>query len=79
VLLPRATRLAEADAACKALLTADVLRDIVSLIPDTWLQWPDAEGTPDELRAIYARFLLMRLERSATFTTEAQHARQALV
>lgn len=79
VLLPRATRLAEADAACKALLTADVLRGIVALIPDSWLQWPDAEGTPEELRAIYARFLLTRLERSATFTTEANDARQALV
>lgn len=79
VLLPQATRLAEADAACKALLTADVLRAIVALIPIDWLRWDDAEGTPDELRAIYERFLSMRLERSATFTTEANDARQTLV
>ena len=79
VLLPRATLLEQADQACRTVLTAEVMHAIVQLIPDDWLRWDDAEGTPDELRAIYERFLIMRLERSPEFTAEAQHARQALV
>jgi len=79
VLLPLATHLTEANETCRSRLTSDVLRAIVALIPDDWLHWADAEGTPAELRTIYERFLMLRLERSDFFTTEAQDARQALV
>ena len=79
VLLPQATRLIEADAYCRSRLSSETLRAIVATIPDDWLRWDDAEGTLDELRAIYERFLIMRLDRSAAFTIVAQDARQALV
>ncbi len=79
VLLPRATRLNIADESCRALLTPEVVHSIVALIPDDWLRWDDAEGTPAELRAVYERFLTLRLERSAISTSEANDARQALV
>jgi hypothetical protein len=79
VLLPQADRLAEVDAAFKERLTPELLRSIVDLVPDTWLQWEGMEETPDELRATYLEFLQLRLAHSHVFINEAQHARQALV
>jgi hypothetical protein len=60
-----------------ARLTPAVLAGIIALIPDEWLQEPDL--TPAEQRANYQQFLEARLAISATFTLEADHARQALV
>ncbi|AMR27537.1 aminotransferase class I and II [Hymenobacter psoromatis] len=77
VLLPQATALAAADATGRARLTPAVLAAIIALVPDEWLQEPDR--TPDEQRAQYQQFLEARLGVSATFTHEADHARQALV
>ncbi|MEO8589668.1 MAG: HipA family kinase [Flavobacteriales bacterium] len=79
VLLPQATRMAEADARSRELLSEGILRNIVALIPDAWLQWDDTDESPDALRAIYLRFLITRLAHSSVFTTEAQHARETLV
>lgn len=75
VLLPQASMLAEADAECKQLLTADKLRAIVDLIPTEWLNWEGADETPEEIRDVYYRFLTTRLAHSDIFTKEAQHAR----
>ncbi|MDJ0366730.1 aminotransferase class I and II [Hymenobacter sp. H14-R3] len=77
VLLPQATELAAVDAECRARLTPAVLAAIIATIPDEWLIEPDL--TPDEQRANYQHFLEARLAVSATFTQEADHARQALV
>lgn len=79
VLLPRAGALETADASCRRLLPETKIRDIVGLIPDDWLHWNDAPGTPDEIRETYARFLLDRIHHSSTFVKEAIHARQALI
>ncbi len=77
VLLPQATELAAADAECCARLTPAVLAAIIATIPTDWLTEPDL--TPAEQRANYQYFLEARLAVSATFTQEADHARQALV
>jgi hypothetical protein len=79
VLLPQATQLAGTDAEFSQRLTLTLLRNIVALVPDTWLKWDGMEETPDELRAIYLEFLQLRLAHSNVFTNEAEHARQALV
>lgn len=79
VLLPYATRLADADAIAHERLTPDALDRIVDLVPDDWTIWPGSELVPDEIRAVYKRFLHMRLERSTTLTNEAEHARHAVV
>jgi len=79
VLLPQATQLAETDAEFKQRLTPTLLRNIVALVPDSWLHWDGMDETPDELRAVYLEFLELRLAHSDVFTNEAQHARQALV
>lgn len=79
VLLPRATHLQEANAELAQRLTPEVLRAIVALVPDEWLSWPDAEGSPAELRAAYLDFLIARVAHAHVFTQAAEDARQALV
>jgi hypothetical protein len=79
VLLPEASLLEEVNTEFKGLLTEDKIRGIVALIPDEWLLWEGTEGTPEDHREIYARFLLTRLAYSETFIKEAQHARKALI
>jgi hypothetical protein len=79
VLLPRASRLEEVDAAFRKRLTPDHIEDIVTLIPDEWLlAWPSGQS-PEEIRSVYIRFLEKRVAASAIFLKEAQHARNALV
>lgn len=78
VLLPYASELEAVDAELKTIITPEVIRGIVSLIPDDWLvtEWQE---TPDEVRDVYARFLETRLASSNIFLTEAQNARAALI
>jgi hypothetical protein len=77
VLLPFAGALPEAAEACQARLTPEIIRDIVSLVPDVWLDGPFL--TPAAHREAYVAYLLTRLEASATFVDEARHARSLLV
>ncbi len=79
VLLPRAGELEAVDAEFKPLLTNDVIRLVVNLIPDEWLTDPAQQETPAERREVYARFLEMRLAASQNFVNGAQHARAALI
>lgn len=79
VLLPQATELDAVDADFRAILTAERIQAIVSLIPDDWLQDESGDSSPDEQRTVYAQFLELRLAHSQTFITAANHARQALV
>ncbi|WP_367770790.1 HipA family kinase [Flavobacterium sp. WC2421] len=79
VLLPQASALTETDTAFKKLLTPEILQEIVSLIPEDWLQWEDVEATPAELRNVYLQFLLTRLNHSEIFIKEAQNAREKLI
>jgi hypothetical protein len=81
VLLPYASRLDEADAACRDTLTPDLIGAIVALLPDEWLTglgWPPDES-PDNIRSVYVQFLNSRIAASGIFIKQAQHARQALV
>lgn len=79
VLLPRATRMEEADSICKTLLTPDKIREIVALVPDDWLAWGEENQPAQALREIYSRFLAERIAHSEIFVKEAQHARKLLV
>lgn len=79
VLLPVASQLTEADTAAKSALSTDTLRNIVNLIPDTWLQWEESEATPEDLREEYFKFLSTRLAHSHLFVNEAENARKALI
>lgn len=75
VLLQFASQLEEADAKMTAKLTPDVIRHIVSEIPDTWL----VEGSPftesQQHRDAYIQYLLKRLEPPHGFLEEAIRVR----
>ncbi|MFD2939048.1 HipA family kinase [Flavobacterium notoginsengisoli] len=75
VLLPQASLLKEVDVEFKAILTPEILEEIVNTIPVDWLQWEDADETPEALRNVYLQFLKTRLENSEIFVNQAQNAR----
>ena len=79
VLLPRATELEAVDAEFRAILTAERINAIVTLIPDGWLTDETTFNSPDEYREAYAEFLLTRIAHSEIFIKEAQHAAGILI
>ena len=79
VLLAKATKLEETDILFKSLLSEEKIKAIVSLIPQDWLDWDDADETPEQIREIYFRFLSTRLANSEIFIKEAQNARKTLI
>jgi hypothetical protein len=79
VLLPQAAALEKVDEKFHAMLTEDLIRSIVKLVPDEWLLKDAPFGTADEHREAYIQFLITRIGNSTIFTNEAIHARQALI
>lgn len=75
VLLPQASLLKEVDAEFRAILTPEILEEIVNTIPLDWLQWEDTDETPESLRNVYLQFLKTRLANSEIFVNQAQNAR----
>ena len=78
VLLPQASEIAVVDAELKAILTPELIDDILALIPDEWLDERSFETAEDQRKA-YAYFLNTRIENSSIFVTEAENARQTLI
>lgn len=78
VLLPVASDLDAVDQQAHLLLTRDVLRGIVDLIPSAWLGDSPFYTDPETQRTAYLDYLLDRLAHSATFVEEAQRARDEL-
>lgn len=70
VLLPFASRLAEADELMRATLKPGLLDAIVAQLPDAWLAEPAAGR-----REAYREFLQQRLHHTATFIGEAERVR----
>jgi hypothetical protein len=79
VLLPKAEKLNEADATCKAILTPELIQEIVSLIPDDWLDDSAPFANKDQHRQAYASFLQTRVAHSEAFVKHAIHARETAV
>ena len=82
VLLRQAERLDAVDATFRALLTPEVVHEVVQLIPTVWLEDPvfsailsENNGQVQSLRDVYAAFLNQRIESSSNFVKEAQDAR----
>ena len=61
VLLDDATDLAGADERLTALVTPELLAEVVDLVPDVWLEPVPGAQSPAELRAAYVAFLTARL------------------
>lgn len=74
VLLPLASELPAADAALRSRLTSEVIAEIVSLIPEDWLDEPTFPDTAAH-RAAYAAYLESRLAAAEVFVAEALAAR----
>lgn len=72
ILLPFADEIEKADAELAEKLTPEILREIVELIPDEWL-----ENAVEE-RKVYLEFLTRRLENKSEFVKEAVNVRQTL-
>lgn len=79
VLLPQASLLTEVNTDFQKILTDEKLQEIVSLLPDDWLNWEGNDQSPDEIRTIYYQFLVLRKSHANTFVKQAQHARAALI
>jgi hypothetical protein len=79
VLLPRASELEAVDREFRALLSVDLIRSIVGLVPDEWLAREDQTETPAQMREVYIQFLITRVSVSEIFVNEAQNARTARI
>lgn len=79
VLLSQASELDAVDAEFRKLLSPDIIRFVVSLIPDVWLDDESKFKTKQEYRDAYALFLEKRIAHSDIFVNEAQNARKALI
>jgi len=79
VLLSKATALDEVNLSFRSLLTGERVRNIVSLIPDEWLNTDSHFANAQENREAYIQFLESRLKNSDLFVKEAQDARQSLI
>lgn len=79
VLLPQATLLSEVDAQMKMLFTTEVINNIVSLIPDSWLMNDNDTNTIEDKKAMYRQFLTNRCAHSSIFLNEALHAQQTSI
>ncbi|MCO6479783.1 MAG: aminotransferase class I and II [Phaeodactylibacter sp.] len=75
VLLERATQLAEASEEIRRLLNEDIIREIVSQIPEDWLMEESNPLTTGEMRAAYVEFLNTRLSKIDLLAKEATDAR----
>jgi hypothetical protein len=79
VLLPWASRIAEADLRLRPQLNEELFARVIDQIPEDWLTSEPGASTPAGRRAGYLSFLTRRLEASAEFVEEAVRARAQLV
>ena len=79
VLLPQAADLDVVNAEFRTILTKELIKNIVSLIPDEWLEGETAFQSIGEHRQAYVWFLETRVAHSEIFVKEAQYARQSII
>jgi hypothetical protein len=75
VLLERASKLTEAAQEIKKLIPEEIVTDIISNIPEDWLQEESSTITPTEKRRAYIEFIGERLKKIDLLTQEASDAR----
>ncbi len=79
ILLPWASRIEEADASLRFLLTEKIFADLTALVPDAWLSSAGNGLHPAENRSAYVDFFLRRLQAAPIWVEEAMRARTQLV
>jgi hypothetical protein len=75
ILLPFANNIEAADHAMTALITEDLIKSIVDLVPDDWMNDHSPFSTSAENRQAYVDYLTRRLEEPRNFVQEAIRAR----
>src|SRR6185369_14374191 len=75
ILLPFATALETADKAMTAAMTEEVIKGVVDLVPDDWMNEHAPFSTIPENRQAYIDYLTRRLEAPRSFVEEAIRAR----
>lgn len=78
VLLPLASEIGTVDAAMYDKLSTDRLREIIALIPDSWLQDVPTFAAPSAVRDAYAGYFERRLATTASFVEEAIGAHEGI-
>ena len=78
-LLRRASRIEEADAGMRRLLTDEVIDRIVDAVPAEWLVYDEAGRNAGEAREVYRSFLKIRRDNSHIFLKQAVDARKTLI
>lgn len=79
VLLPKASKLDDVHTEFTSKLNSDFFEEIVSRIPDEWLQWNDTDLFADEIKSVYKEFLNLRLANASLFLKQAEDARKTLI
>jgi hypothetical protein len=75
ILLPFASALEAADQAMTAIITGNVIREIVELVPDDWMAEHAPFSTITDNKQAYVEYLTRRLEEPRHFLQEAIRAR----
>ena len=79
VLLAQASQLETVDAAFRYILTNEVIRSVVEMVPEEWLAADTSFQSTSEHREMYIQFLETRLANSAIFVKEARYAADSLI
>jgi HipA-like protein len=74
-LLRMAKQLKEAAEEIKKLLTVEKIREIISVIPEEWLEDKNYSISTDVMRKAYIEFLISRFNKIDTLVEEAENAR----
>jgi hypothetical protein len=75
ILLPFAGELEAADETMTAVITDEVIKGVVDLVPDDWMTENSAFSTTGENRRAYVDYLMRRLDEPRHFVEEAIRAR----
>ena len=75
ILLPFANDIETADHAMTAAITAEVIKSVVDLVPDDWMNDGSPFSTTAENRQAYVEYLTRRLDEPRHFVEEAIRAR----
>ncbi|MGJ1264193.1 HipA family kinase [Sphingobacterium spiritivorum] len=76
VLLKYATEVKKTDEIYKPLFTEEIIRKVLSVVPDEWLQDEVRELSAEDARSVYIQFLCNRLAHSELFVNQIIEARE---
>jgi len=79
VLLPFASQLEKVNVGLKRIFSKELISNIISLIPEKWLEDEKQFKSIKEHREAYIKFLETRIAHSEIFVKEAKHARESII